>query len=163
MDIKFEGNWLGVKVALNQLPLMLRGAATWGQRKVAERLVTEVKKHINAQDLGWMPRSARTNSSDPRILVDDGDYYASIKAWKQGNAYNAGVPARAFNSKGYSIADYAIMNEEGGGNLPARPLWEPSFKKMGGRKGVQTIVTTAIYQKAIRLKSLGFDVQLGKI
>lgn len=163
IDVKFEGNWLGVKLALSRLAPEIRSAAVWGQRKVSEKLVSTVKKHINRQDLGWTARSARTNSNDPRILVDEADMLNSIAVWKSGDNYNAGIPGNAYNRNGQRIADYAAMNELGGGDLPARPLWSKSFKEMGGKKGVSAIVTTAVFQKALRLKALGFNVTIGKL
>lgn len=163
LEIKKEGNWVGVKLALQNLPLQVRSSAVWGQQKVATKLVKIVKKHINSQDLGWVPRSAKSRSNDPRILVDSEAYYGSIKAWRTGDTYNAGVPANAFNARGMRIADYAAMNEYGADNLPARPLWAPSFKELGGKKGVSSIVTAAIFEKVRRLRAVGLDVKIGTI
>lgn len=154
---------MGVKLALQSLPLQVRSSAMWGQQKVANKLVKTVKKHLNSQDLGWAPRSARSKSSDPRILVDTEAYYGSIRAWRTGDTFNAGVPANAFNARGQRIADYAAMNEYGSDELPARPLWGPSFKEIGGKRGVSNIVTTAIFEKVRKLRAVGLDIKIGTI
>jgi hypothetical protein len=160
---ELEGDWYGVGVALNQLPSLVRSSAVWGQRKAMELLVKTVKKHINNQDLNWEPRSARTNSNDPRILVDDGYYYGAIKVWKQGDTYIGGVKSNAVDNKGNRISDYAIMNEVGWEKLPARPLWAPSFEEMGGFKGFKSIVTKSIFNKVRILRSKGFEVDIGRL
>ena len=163
IDVELTGNWAGVAVALNRLPLLVHGAAVWGQRKVCEDLVKRVKGHINKQDLHWVERASSYNPSDPRTLVDTEAYYGAIQAFKTGMTYHAGVKSQAFNANGSRIVDYANMNEYGGGNLPARPLWEPSIKEMGGATGIRGIVVAAIFAKVVALRAVGFDVKLGKI
>lgn len=158
MEVKFIGNWEIVGRALKKLPQTLNSAGVWGQRKAAERLVSIVKGHINNQDLGWAPRSARSTSGDARILVDDGDYYSSIKAWKSGNSYFAGVPKNAVNEKGVPIIEYALTHEHGFRNTPSRPLWGPSFDEIGGKKGVESIVKSAIRNKLQALRAQGFEI-----
>lgn len=163
IDIQLEGNWLGVKLALAQLPSSVNSSAIWGQRKVAEGLVKRVKQHLNRQDLGWVPKSSKTNSGDSRVLIDTETYYNNIKAWKQGNTYNAGVKKSAYNAHGISVAYYANLHETGTDRLPARPLWAPSFKEMGGHKGVKKIVTQAIYDKVKKLRAVGFEVTIERL
>ncbi len=158
IDIKFIGDWKITSRALRNLPQMVQSAGTWGQRKAAEKLVSIVKGHINNQDLGWAPRSVLSNSGDSRILVDDGDYYASIKAWKSGGNYFAGVPKNSVNEKGIPIIEYALTHEHGFKGIPARPLWGPSFDEIGGKKGIQGIIKLAISNKLQALRSKGFEV-----
>lgn len=163
LDIQFDGNWLGVDVAFKSLPEAVRSSATWGQRKAAELLVKKVKNHINRQDLGWAPRSVKTHSGDPRTLVDEEAYYSAIRAWKTGNSYNAGVSANAYSARGISIAYYALLQELGTGDIPRRPLWEPSFREIGGNKGIKKIVVTSIYDKIKKLRAAGLEITLGRL
>lgn len=156
IEFNLIGQWAGVADALDMLPAEIQSSAVWGQRKVAERLIRIVKGHINDQDLGWEPLDPKTNSGDPRILVDYEDYYSAIKAWKDLGTYYAGVPRTAKNRRGISIAFYAQLHEYGTSRMPARPLWEPSFQEMGGNAGVNAIVATAIYNKIKKLRSKGF-------
>lgn len=152
------GDWRRVQMALNNLPRIVMSSATWGQREVAEKLVKIVKGHINNQDLGWSARVDTTNSNDPRILVDYGDYYGAIKAYSDKGIYYAGVKRDAFNREGTRIADYAVVHEYGWGSIPKRPLWAPSFKEMGGSRGIKEIITRAIQTKIKKLRAEGFDV-----
>lgn len=158
IEITLFGDWARVQTALRDLPRTVMSSAVWGQRNVAEKLVKIVKGHINNQDLGWPARVDTTNSNDPRILVDYGDYYGAIKAYSDKGVYYAGVKRNAFNRAGTRIADYAVVHEYGWGPIPRRPLWGPSFKELGGDKGIKKVVFQAIYDKVKKLRAEGFDV-----
>lgn len=160
IEMKFFGNWLIAGRVLQKLPGILKSSGVYGQRRAAELLVKIAKAHINNQNLGWAPRSDRSVAGDARILVNSESYYGAIKAWKSGDEYYAGVPKDAFNAKGISIVQYALAHEYGFGNMPQRPLWEPSFKELGGRKGMGGIIKKAIQNKIIKLKAEGFEVYI---
>ncbi len=153
------GRWDLISQGFSGLDARIQSSAVWGQRKAAELIVKTAKAHINNQDLGWVPRSATTHSGDNRILVDTESYYGAIKAWKQGSTYHAGVPTSAVNTIGTPIYVYAIAHEYGLGRVPARPLWRPTLKELGGKKGLQMIVKAAIAKKILELKNKGFDVK----
>lgn len=157
MDIEFTGNWEVAGRILRQLPTTIKSAGVYGQRRAAERLVKIVRDHINNQDLGWAPRSSKSVEGDSRVLVSSGDYYGSIRAWKNGDSYFAGVPKNSYNSKGIAIIEYALAHEYGFGSMPERPLWEPSYRDIGGKAGVQAIIKLAIKNKLDRLKTQGFE------
>lgn len=153
------GRWDLISDGFSGLDARVKSSAVWGQRKGAELIVKVAKAHINNQDLGWVPRSSTTESGDGRILVDTEAYYGAIKAWKEGSTYHAGVPTSATNGKGTPIYIYAIAHEYGLGRVPARPLWRPTLKEVGGKKGVKGIVKTAIAKKVLELRNKGFDVK----
>jgi hypothetical protein len=158
IGVSFIGDWTGVQAGLTALPQILKSSADWGNRKAAEKLVKIAKAHIDNQDLGWPALSSSSNSGDPRILVDTEDMRNSIKAWRQNYKYYAGIPMNAHNSRGIRIADIAIMHEFGYGNMPQRSLWGPSIQDLGGRKGIQKIVSDAIYNKIKFLRTKGIQV-----
>lgn len=160
INLRLTGNWIGARNGLASLPLILHSSSMWGQRKAAEKLVKIVKGHINNQDLNWAPLSSSTNSGDPRILVDTQAYLNSIKAWRQNYVYNVGVPLSAYNHRGISISEIATRHEYGFG-VPQRPLWIPSVQELGGPKGVAKIVSRAIFNKILKLRSQGFKVKWG--
>ena len=139
---------------------MVKNAAIAGQRKAAERLVKIVREHLNKQDLGWAERSSTTNSGDSRILVDYGEYYDAIKAWRKNDIYYAGVKNDAYNHRGIQISKYAAYHEYGTSTEPARPLWGPSMGDLGGSKGVRKIVIDSIYRKILELRNEGFDIEV---
>jgi len=157
-SVRFNGNWTKVTASLAALPTVLQSAAIWGQRKAAEKLVKIVKGHINNQDLNWPQPNNKSNSGDPRILVDSEAYLNSIKAWKKGDTYYAGIPSTARNAKGIRIADYAILHEFGYDDMPERALWRPSVEELGGGQGIAAIIGAAIYNKIGALRAAGFTV-----
>jgi hypothetical protein len=154
------GDWAGAVIGLNALPSMIRSSGSYGQRKAAEKLVKIVKGHLNNQDLGWVKLNSKTESGDPRILVDTELYYRSIKAWKQGQNYYAGVPSTARYPKGNRVSHVATIHEFGYG-VPERPLWRPSIEEMGGAEGIRRIIGTVIFNKVALLRSKGFTVVSG--
>lgn len=142
IEIKLEGDWRKTRRFLSVLPFTLKSAARAGEKAAAEKLVAIVKSHIRKQDLAWEP-NADSKSGD-MILVDTGLYLRSIKSWRSTNGYMAGVPKTVYNPDGIRVSDYAIYNEFGFGRGPARPLWDPSLREMGGNKGVRDIVLKTI-------------------
>lgn len=144
IEIVFEGDWRKAKRVLNGLPISLKAAATEGQKVAAEKLVKIVVGHIKKQDLGWAPLSESGARNDDRIMIDSGTYLRSIQAWKSSTAYMAGVPKGIYNPRGNRVADYAVYNEFGYGPGPARPLWGPSIREMGGSKGIQRIIANTM-------------------
>jgi hypothetical protein len=61
---------------------------------------------------------------------------------------------------GISLKYYSQIFEEGYDKIPARPLWNPSFKSIGGFNGAINTITYAIKQ---RLTSLGIDITFKKL
>ena len=51
--------------------------------------------------------------------------------------------------------------EYGAGNVPARPLWGPTFNQMGGTKGVETRISDKIYRH-LKNKSRGTGIKINK-
>jgi len=160
IEFEFIGNWIVAGRALKKLPEILKSSGIYGQRRAAELLVKIAKAHINNQDLGWAPRAERSQAGDSRILVNSEAYYGAIRAWKKGDEYFAGVPKDSFNAKGISIVEYALAHEYGFGDMPERPLWEPSLREIGGKKGIEKIIKMAIKNKINKLKADGFEVYI---
>lgn len=158
ITLQIFGDWRKIQRALDSLPKAVKQSASWGQRKAAEKLIKIVKDHINHQDLGWSDRADSTNSNDPRILVDSGDYYAAIKAYSDRGTYYVGVKRNAFNSEGTRISDYAVVHEYGWGDIPARPLWRPSFEEINGSSGVRDIIMKSIHDRVKKLRNEGLEV-----
>lgn len=146
-EIKLEGDWKKTQRILAKLPIDLKVVSLQGQRKAAEKIARIAKAHINNQDLGWAPRADNTKSLDDRILVDSETYLRSIKAWRAGNTYYVGVPKGTYNYRGIDVADYAVYHEYGFGKNIARPLWGPSFRDVGGKKGVTEIIVKAMAER----------------
>ena len=153
------GNWVAAETKLAAIGGLVMSSAVYGQRNAAEKLVAIVRGHIDHQDLGWP--AVLQDSGDPRILVDSELYRNSIKAWKSGTVYYAGVPTSVKYPKGNRVSDVAIMHEFGTNRMVERPLWGPSIKELGGSKGVRKIVAGAIASKIVKLRAAGFSVNKG--
>ena len=154
------GPWLEVNAALGSLPILIRESAIWGMRKASERLRKIVIDHIDNQDLGWTKLDPKTVTGDPRILVDTEAYRNAIQSYRVRWTYFTGVRHNEYNNRGIRIVDYALAHEYGLG-VPIRPLWEPSIKELGGKRGVQSIVTTVMFNKMQILRSKGISVKMG--
>lgn len=154
IEFKLEGNWSVPGDAFRGMPRMVKKAGQDAQKKTAEKIVKLAKKHIRAQDLGWKP----SQKASGKTLIDTGAYYDAIKAWKQGDAYLAGVPLGATNAKGVPIFIYALVHEYGSSNVPRRPLWRPVYQEMGGKKGLAKAVKDAVRKKINTLRNKGFQI-----
>lgn len=150
------GDWTGVVIGLRALPGLVKSGGVWGQRKAAEKLVKIVKGHIDNQDLGWIPSMG---GGDPRTLVDTELYRNSIKAWKSGDSYYAGVPTNLYYPNGNQVSTVAAEHEFGLGKNIERPLWRPSVDELGGAEGVKKIIGKAIFNRIAILASRGITVK----
>lgn len=139
MAMQKVGDWDKVGLLLANLAKEMEIARQlslqrWGLK--AEQIAT---KHISSQDLGWKPLDPKYLADKVRkglsenILVATSDYFQAIQSWvdkKTATAY-AGVKKQVLNSEGEVIADIAAVHEFGSksGKIPARPLWQPTFKE----------------------------------
>ena len=132
------GDWDSVQNNLNLLPHELKVSGMQGQRKVAETFAKNVKKNIETERFNLVPK--KYNSSDGRALINDENYIRNIKAWRANYIYYAGVKAGIQEPKSkIEIAHLAAIHEHGnpGRNLPARPVWGPTYNELGGRRGAK--------------------------
>lgn len=125
----------------------------WGLK--AEQIAV---RHISKQDLAWKELKPATLAEKIRkgfsenILVRTSTYFQSITSWAIGNSVYAGIHQKAVSKDGEVLADIAATHEYGSrsGNIPARPLWKPTFDEtmqwyMSGENQPQ-----AIFLKNIR-------------
>lgn len=148
MDFKKTGDWAKVKYLVANIGREMQNARTiclmrWGLK--AEGLA---KTHISTQDLGWAPLKPATIANKIRqgysenILVETSTYFQSITSWADTNTVYAGVRREVRYKDGEVIADIAKIHEYGShsGDIPARPLWEPTFEEtmQWQMKGVNT-------------------------
>lgn len=159
MNFQIVGDWEGVAQALEQFPDTIQESAMWGQRKAAEKYIKVVKGHIKKDDLGLAPK--KYNSSDARPLINNEDYVNSIKAWRKKGIYFAGIKRGIIHPHAkMETATLAAILEHGTfkGGTP-RPVWGPSWKEVGGLKGMRGEVIKAINRKVVKLRTLGFAVK----
>lgn len=94
------------------------------------------KEHISSQDLGWAPLSPRylfkkvSAGHSHLILIATSSYFQSITSWVETDTALIGVKKGVLAADGRnSQGDIAFDLEFGVPemNLPARPLWKPTF------------------------------------
>lgn len=163
IQIKTIGLWQRELRKMRYLPRDIKVSSNWGQQKAAQKLVGIVKGHLEKQDLPWAPlaESTKRTKYDWRTLIESETYINNIKAFRKGGVYYAGVKRGVTEPNGIETSVVAAMHEFGSGGsgigLPARPLWAPSLKEMGGTRGIRKIVMQAIARK-LRLRGWSLDM-----
>ena len=176
LHIRYDliGNWKEANYMLRTLPVRVTAAVNLATRDFSRKYIRQVKKNIQNQgaSLGWQPLSTnyidfktKWADSDPhQIYSFFGAMLSSMKAFKSGSTWVAGIPANTSNERMSLIRDgntltideYAAVLEKGttNGNVPARPLWQPSYRQIGGNQVLQRTVANYIRLKFphIRLK-----------
>ena len=148
--IELFGDWDKTQRALINLPTAIQLGANLGQDAALRELKKQIRQNIrsNGGSLGWqkladstLSRKEKKNSKYPTsILRMTGLYYRSITQWTDSStgAKFLGVKPRTYYPKegasGLTVLQVANIHEAGSEsrNIPARPLWRPTFKQFGG-------------------------------
>lgn len=94
------------------------------------------RRHIRLQDLAWAPLSPITvkKKGFPTIYVHTREYYNKIKSEVQGtpgeDVLRVVVAIQGKHSSGIDMQHLAVMLEYGTSQMPARPLWRPTFRQL---------------------------------
>lgn len=151
-EVQFVGDWDRVARLLNDTPMIIDIGSKLGQESAANKILKIVKHHIrtNGGELGWPSLSMKYQESkaskgfDPgRMLYMTGTYYWSIKKWNnRGNIYVGVKSGTKHPDSKLTVSEIANILEHGSNarNIPARPLWAPSFKQFGGSKKVRSLI-----------------------
>lgn len=166
------GNWQRVHVMLATLDATVLLGFKAGQYSAAKKLKRAIRRNIreNGGVLHWEPLSVKYMEYkeelgfDPnRMLYMTGTYYWNITIWDNGLNYYVGVKKGIRNSfTGGNITVGAIANilESGSAarNIPARPLWAPTFRMMGGKNRIKGLILWHI-RNQIRM-AYGVDAKI---
>lgn len=152
------GNWDKSVGFFKSLPSYVMSSSLYGQKKHMDKIVATVKAHIKNQDLDWEPLSeswVETKGTD-LIYLDTTKLYLSIKSFRSGYTYYAGIKRGIYYDDGLEVAAVANIMENGAPdkNLPARPVWGPSIEEHGGVQGIRDSVINAIVTR-MTLEGLG--------
>jgi len=109
------------------------------EKAEAEVLLTMIKKHIQAQDLNWVPlkegyaRRKRRLELNPGIWIATEDLYHKLQVVEENGKFYIGAPAGVIHkpsgleiNKIIGILEYGTYTER----IPARPLFEPSKREV---------------------------------
>lgn len=130
------GDWKKVERIIGNLAKEMENAREESLKKWGLKAEGIAVKHINSQDLNWAPLKPATISTKIRkgystnILVATSDYFQAITSWADKDSTYAGVKKKVKDGDNNVVADIAKVHEFGSsaGNIPARPLWKPTFK-----------------------------------
>ena len=145
--IEFLGPWDETKRSLVELPRHLRNASKYATKEVAEEYYARLVGHIYNQDLPWFPlgekylKRKQSQFGNTEIYIRSSKLLDSIKVYSEGMTSSVGIKAGINHpfSK-LKVYEIALQMEHGYKKIPARPLWMPTFKKMGGPVGVSLLI-----------------------
>lgn len=158
-EVVLTGDWDLARNFLGRMDKLIAQGALAGQISAGEKIRAEVRKNIreNGSSLGWPPLSLlyaekKTGMGfDPnRLLYATGTYYRSIELSIKPPRVSVRVKPRASHpTSKLTVSQIATILEYGSSarNIPARPLWGPSFKRIGGAQRVRNIIKWHIANK----------------
>lgn len=139
MPVRKTGDWDKVAKLVGNLAYEMQQSSIISLKRFGLKAEGTAKQHMSSQDLGWAELKPATLAAKLRkglsnnILIATSDYFQAITSWVDEPEYTvyAGVTKVAKNRDGDVIADIAAVHEFGSasGNLPARPLWQPTYKE----------------------------------
>lgn len=154
--VELFGDWQKTKNLLSTIDATVLLGYKAGQLSAANKLKKAIRRNIrdNGGSLGWEPLSVRYQEYkaelgfDPsRMLYMTGAYYWNITVWNNGINYYVGLK-KGVNSRNYftggniTLGQIANILEYGSDSrsIPARPLWHPTFRQIGGATRIKGIV-----------------------
>lgn len=135
--MKKIGDWIKVGRLVANIGGEMKKAQQESLRNFGMKVERIAVEHMSSQDLGWrrlkpatLARKIRKGYSE-NILIETSTYFQSITSWVDGDKVQAGVKRGVREASGIEVADLAAIHEFGSrsGNIPARPLWQPSFEE----------------------------------
>ena len=166
IQINYEkiGQWKQANFMLAKFPFIVNKATNLGLRDFCVKYAREVRRNIQNQgaSLGWEPLSPGYQEFKERWAEGDanqmlnffGVLSRNIRSFKVGNTWAVGIKSDVINEKmsvlrnnrTLTVAQYAGVLEKGSHsrNIPARPLWQPSFYRIGGRPELTRLIATNI-------------------
>lgn len=161
-NVKKFGNWNLAGRFINNLKSDIEESNRVTLQRISIKARDTAVKHLRNQDLGWVslaPETRRRKQNkglSEKTLIATSSYFQSITAFSTSTHAYAGVKKTAKNKDGEIIADIAKVHEYGSKtrNIPARPLWRPTYKET-----VRYIRSSGIFAKAFldrRKKRYGF-------
>jgi hypothetical protein len=137
MSIEKIGDWEVIRRMVQNLAPDLEEVGKKTLVKVGLKAESIAVKHIQNQDLNWTANIRYTRwkqraGFSQKILVKTSTYLQSITSWpsQSGKTFYAGVK-RTVKVDGVLLADIAKALEYGTRNMPARPLWRPTYQETG--------------------------------
>lgn len=150
------GDWDGVIDYLGKLGPKASRVVQRAQKEEAKKVIDKVIGHIRSQDLAWLPLSRdyqerKSLANRNNIYLNTEVMIESMGVWKVGKTYFAGIKKgaayknRSRGSSKTTVDAVARWMEFGTRHMPARPLWNPTFREVGGAYGIRNRIAKALY------------------
>jgi len=156
INIQMYGDWKAAEKAWNGLANFKRPLikdAAKGVRVFAKKykslLIAGIETEGSAVGQTWVKHSEKYSKfklqqfGNTRIMYASGAYSQELRRLniKEKRHYvelkfRRGAKNRKAWSKGINLGRYMVIMENGYGLIPARPLWAPAYRKLGGNKGL---------------------------
>ena len=134
-SFKKIGDWEKVAILAARLKYEMMIAQQKSLKRFGLKVEAITKTHMSTQDLNWaelspdyLARKVRNGDSD-NILIATNSYRQSVTSYVINDVVFVGVKKTVVDEEGNEIANIARVHEFGyePNNIPARPLWQPSF------------------------------------
>lgn len=156
--IELDGDWNKLGQLLRTLPLTIRKAATVGQRRFAEQYKKKILQtiHSNGAGLSWDPLQpsykrfkTKHGGNSGTMYQFFGVYVKSIKIKQKDHIISIGIHEGQIGKSMFgdlTVGQYANVLEHGSvaRGIPARPLWSPVYRGMGGNKTLRSYIIKSI-------------------
>ena len=140
MGARFTGDFDRCMGALDRLANQVKDKTGRQIGRCIKQIEARVLDHMDAQDLGWealSPEYAKRKEAkglSPDILRASNTMYSNITTHQSDDFTGAvGVKRGVKTKDGEDVTDVAIIHEQpdnDGKKIPARKLWEPTFREM---------------------------------
>ena len=155
VEIRLEGNWVGLDRLSYGMAASIKKGYDNATEKYSNLLLKTVRRAIKSgqpppnSGVYWQPLSEETKKrwEDHKIYNLEGIYGKSIGIHRYKSRTFVGIPIASRpsnpNSK-LTLNQVAIILEFGNNRIPARPLWLPSVKSLGGKERLKKEIMQGI-------------------
>lgn len=138
LSMKKYGDWAKAGIVLQGLSKNLTPAFKAQLREDGELILSELRGHIDKQDLNWVPLSEHTielKGGSDTVYIETGFLYNNLKvrkvrAPKTGVTFFIGADAWTTTPSGEKFSDLMIWLEYGTDKIPPRPLIRPTWEEI---------------------------------
>ena len=138
LSMKKYGDWAKAGIVLQGLSKSLTPAFQAQLREDGELILSELRGHIDKQDLNWVPLSEHTielKGGSDTVYVETGFLYNNLKvrkvrSTKNGVTFFIGADAWTTTPSGEKFSDLMIWLEYGTDKIPPRPLIRPTWEEI---------------------------------
>ena len=154
LDVDFQmfGEWGLAEVAVKTLSTKIEAGSLAGQISAANKYRTLVRRNIRDKTTpGLSKRTQRyrlkKGFSADNVLMMSRTLYDNIVVIRRGKRVFVSVKPKVYNpvtsrgrGRNMTVGQVARVLEFGSANSPARPVWYPAFKQLGGTRRIKKII-----------------------